>query len=242
MATPISADRPANSSSGGAHTAPPRRVVERSGCSPLPGSSGIGGPNFPPWSRRGGNSDDGVRDRCRDAVMNDHQRVAPPHHADERSTLTAMLRFQRDTLAMTCAGLTPEQLKDRAIAPSGLSLLGLVRHAAEVERGWFRNVMDGEASRSPWTPAGSADWADFDFDFDVDVDDADVEEAFAVWRDEGARARAVVDAAESLDVLGGHDGETYSLRYVLAHMIEEYARHNGHADLLRERIDGATGE
>ncbi|MFG2872375.1 DinB family protein [Streptomyces sp. NPDC048338] len=168
--------------------------------------------------------------------MNDHQRVAPPTHADERSTLTAMLQFQRDTLAMKCAGLTPEQLKDRAIAPSGLSLLGLVRHAAEIERGWFRDVLGGESSRSLWTPVGSTDWADFD------VDDADVEEAFAVWRDECARARAVVDAAESLDVLGGHDGETYSLRYVLAHMIEEYARHNGHADLLRERIDGETGE
>ncbi|WP_370409624.1 DinB family protein [Streptomyces fradiae] len=168
-------------------------------------------------------------------MTRDH-RIPTPRTADERATLTAMLQFQRDTLAMKCEGLTPEQLRTRAIAPSGLSLLGLVRHAAEVERGWFRNVMGGEHSRSPWTPPGATDWADFD------VDDADVDEAFAVWRAECARARHFVDAAPSLDVTGSLGDETYSLRYVLAHMIEEYARHNGHADLLRERIDGRTGE
>ncbi|MGW7306286.1 DinB family protein [Streptomyces sp. NPDC054835] len=163
-------------------------------------------------------------------------RTQPPTSADERSTLTTMLDFQRDTLAMKCEGLTAEQLRDRAVGPSALSLLGLVRHAAEVERGWFRNVINGESSRSPWTPAGSTDWADFD------VDDADVDEAFAVWREECRRARAIVDAADSLDVTGHIDEEAFSLRYVLVHMIEEYARHNGHADLLRERIDGVTGE
>ncbi|MEV8624660.1 DinB family protein [Streptomyces sp. NPDC051079] len=163
-------------------------------------------------------------------------RTQPPTSADERSTLTTMLDFQRDTLAMKCEGLTAEQLRDRAVGPSALSLLGLVRHAAEVERGWFRNVINGESSHSPWTPAGSTDWADFD------VDDADVDEAFAVWREECRRARAIVDAADSLDVTGHIDEEAFSLRYVLVHMIEEYARHNGHADLLRERIDGVTGE
>ncbi|MEU6977295.1 DinB family protein [Streptomyces sp. NPDC046371] len=163
-------------------------------------------------------------------------RTQPPTSADERSTLTTMLDFQRDTLAMKCEGLTAEQLRDRAVGPSALSLLGLVRHAAEVERGWFRNVINGESSRSPWTPAGSTDRADFD------VDDADVDEAFAVWREECRRARAIVDAADSLDVTGHIDEEAFSLRYVLVHMIEEYARHNGHADLLRERIDGVTGE
>ncbi|MEU6931903.1 DinB family protein [Streptomyces sp. NPDC046374] len=167
------------------------------------------------------------------------RRIQPPCTADERTTLTAMLDFQRDTLAMKCEGLTPEQLKERAVRPSGLSLLGLVRHAAEVERGWFRNVINGESSRSPWTPAGSTDWADFDID---DAADADVDEAFAVWREECRRARAIVEAADSLDVTGHIDEEAFSLRYVLAHMIEEYARHNGHADLLRERIDGVTGE
>ncbi|MFF8278426.1 DinB family protein [Streptomyces lateritius] len=171
--------------------------------------------------------------------MNEDHRIQPPRTADERTTLTAMLQFQRDTLAMKCAGLTPEELKERAVAPSGLSLVGLVRHAAEVERGWFRNVINGEKSRSPWTPPGSADWADFDVD---DLDPTGVEEAFTIWREECARARAVVDAADSLDVRGHIGEEVYSLRYVLAHMIEEYARHNGHADLLRERLDGRTGE
>ncbi|MFD7977364.1 DinB family protein [Streptomyces sp. NPDC059071] len=168
--------------------------------------------------------------------MSQDHRIPTPHTADERTTLTAMLQFQRDTLAMKCAGLTAEQLRTRATAPSGLSLLGLVRHAAEVERGWFRNIVNGERTRSRWTPPGSTDWADFD------VDDADVDEAFAVWHEECARAREIVAAAPSLDVTGSHGDETYSLRYVLAHMIEEYARHNGHADLLRERIDGTTGE
>ncbi|MFD3943234.1 DinB family protein [Streptomyces sp. NPDC058579] len=171
--------------------------------------------------------------------MNEDHRVQPPRTADERATLTAMLQFQRETLELKCAGLTPEQLKERAAPPSGLSLVGLVRHAAEVERGWFRNVINGENSRSPWTPAGSTDWADFDVD---DLDEAGVAEAFTVWRQECARARAVVDAAGSLDVCGHLGDEAYSLRYVLAHMIEEYARHNGHADLLRERLDGVTGE
>ncbi|MER5735290.1 MULTISPECIES: DinB family protein [unclassified Streptomyces] len=169
-------------------------------------------------------------------IQEDRRTPVPTTGADERATLTAMLQFQRDTLMLKCAGLTPDQLKERAVAPSALSLLGLVRHTAEVERGWFRNVLAGEDSRSPWTPPGSTEWADFD------VEHADAEADFEVWRAECARSRAIVDAAESLDETGSRDGETYSVRYVLAHMIEEYARHNGHADLLRERIDGATGE
>ncbi|WP_030314801.1 DinB family protein [Streptomyces flavochromogenes] len=168
-------------------------------------------------------------------TIQDH-RTSVPYTGDERAVLTAMLDFQRDTLALKCEGLTPEQLRTRAVDPSGLSLLGLVRHAAEVERGWFRNTINGERSRSRWTPPGSTDWADFD------VEEADVDEAFTVWREECARARAIVAAADSLDVTGTHEEETYSVRYVLAHMIEEYARHNGHADLLRERLDGTTGE
>ncbi|MFF8412747.1 DinB family protein [Streptomyces omiyaensis] len=169
-------------------------------------------------------------------IQEDRRTPVPYAAADERATLTAMLQFQRDTLALKCSGLTPEQLKERAVPPSALSLLGLVRHAAEVERGWFRNVLAGERSQSHWTPPGSTEWADFD------VEHADAEADFAVWRAECARSRATVDAAESLDATGGLGDDTYSVRYVLAHMIEEYARHNGHADLLRERIDGSTGE
>ncbi|MBW5426241.1 DUF664 domain-containing protein, partial [Streptomyces sp. BG9H] len=155
---------------------------------------------------------------------------------DERASLTAFLQYQRETLAMKCAGLTVGQLKERAVPPSDMSLLGLVRHLAEVERSWFRNVLNGEALKANWRGRLPGEPADFD------VADADPDEAFGVWHAECARSRAVVDALDSLDATGEHDGETYSLRYVLTHMIEEYARHNGHADLLRERIDGVTGE
>ncbi len=119
--------------------------------------------------------------------------------------------------------------------PSALSLLGLVRHLAVIERAWFRNVMNGEDSetfRSP-TPDGRDDF---------DVDEADADQAFTGWSDECARSRAIVAAAASLDVTGRHRDEVFSLRYVLTHMIEEYARHNGQADLLRECLDGTTGE
>jgi uncharacterized damage-inducible protein DinB len=163
------------------------------------------------------------------------KRTEPSLLADERTTLTGFLQYQRETLAMKCAGLTAEQLRERAVAPSGLSLLGLVRHMAEIERSWFRNVMNGEPVLARWDPK-SGEYADFE------VDDADPGEAFDAWHDECERSRAIVAAAESLDATGQYHEEVFSLRYVLVHMIEEYARHNGHADLLRERIDGVTGE
>ncbi|MFF1377049.1 DinB family protein [Streptomyces sp. NPDC058308] len=164
-------------------------------------------------------------------------RTEPPHAAaGERASLTAFLQYQRDTLAMKCAGLSAEQLKERAVAPSDMSLLGLVRHLAEVERSWFRNVLNRESARAHWQGRVPGEHADFD------VADADPDEAFEVWQAECARSRAIVDALDSLDSSVDFRGDTYSLRYVLTHMIEEYARHNGHADLLRERIDGAVGE
>ncbi|MEV0121099.1 DinB family protein [Streptomyces sp. NPDC050703] len=164
-------------------------------------------------------------------------RVEPPHaDAGERASLAAFLEYQRETLAMKCAGLSAGQLKERAVPPSDMSLLGLVRHLAEVERSWFRNVLGQEAVRANWKGRVPGEHADFD------VDDADADEAFTVWRAECARSRALVDGLDSLDFTVEFRGDAYSLRYVLTHMIEEYARHNGHADLLRERIDGATGE
>ncbi|MFJ3789788.1 DinB family protein [Kitasatospora sp. NPDC090091] len=167
--------------------------------------------------------------------MSDFPRTRTEQTADERATLASFLDFQRDTLAMKCAGLTTEQLRARVLAPSDLSLLGLVRHLAEVERGWFRNTFNNEALPGFWKhPDGS--FAEFD------VDTADPEEAFAVWRGECDHARELVAAADSLDVLGHHGEEAFSLRWILTHMIEEYARHNGHADLLREHLDGETGE
>ncbi|GAA3000765.1 DinB family protein [Kitasatospora sp. NPDC006786] len=167
--------------------------------------------------------------------MTDDQRTQTPRTADERATLAGFLDYQRDTLAMKCAGLTAEQLRARVLEPSGLSLLGLVRHLAEVERGWFRNVLNDEGLPGFWKhPDGS--FAEFD------ADTADPDEAFAIWRRECDRARELVSAAESLDVLGHYGDEVFSLRWILTHMIEEYARHNGHADLLREHLDGTTGE
>ncbi|KNE82321.1 MULTISPECIES: DinB family protein [Streptomyces] len=167
--------------------------------------------------------------------MTDDQRTGPPPVDDERATLNGYVQYQRDTLAMKCAGLTAQQLRERAVPPSPISLLGLVRHMADVERGWFRNVVNGESVPRYWPREDGTDGA-------FDVDTADPAEAFRVWREACARSRAVVGAAESLDVTGRRRGEDFSLRYILAHMIEEYARHNGHADFLRERIDGAVGE
>ncbi|WP_324605079.1 DinB family protein [Streptomyces sp. NRRL S-87] len=162
-------------------------------------------------------------------------RVAPSVTAGDRESLTAFLDYQRATLAWKCSGLTPDQLRLKAVPTSGLSLLGLVRHAAEVERGWFANVVRGEGRGALW-PRVNGEFADFR------VEDADVEEAFAFWHAECDRSRAAAAAVPSLDDTVDFRGETYSLRYVVTHMIEEYARHNGHADLLREAIDGAVGE
>ncbi|MCY0939500.1 DinB family protein [Streptomyces sp. H34-S4] len=168
--------------------------------------------------------------------MIDEQRTRPVLMGDERATLTSVLQWQRDTLMMKCAGLSDEQLRRRAVAPSELSLLGLVRHLAEVERGWFLNVVGGEDVRGYFPKNEAGEWTAFH------VDDADVAGSFKIWEDTCARSRAIVDAAESLDVNGSYEDQGYSLHYVLAHMIEEYARHNGHADLLRQAIDGTTGE
>jgi hypothetical protein len=163
-------------------------------------------------------------------------RVDPPLEADERATLTAFLDFLRDTLALKCDGLTDDQLRERAVPPSSLSLLGLVRHMAEVERNWFRPVLGGEAMAGIFAP-GLDPEAAF-----RDVATADVAEGFRLWRAECDHARALVAAAPSFDVRGFRSRSYFSLRWVMTHMIEEYARHNGHADLLRERLDGSTGE
>jgi uncharacterized damage-inducible protein DinB len=163
------------------------------------------------------------------------ERVDPPFEADERATLTAFLDFQRDTLALKCTGLTDDQLRERAVPPSTLSLLGLVRHMAEVERNWFRPVLGGEEMAGIFAPG-----LDWEVSF-REVATADVAEAFRLWRAECDHARELVAAAPSFDVRGFRSRGYVSLRRVMTHMIEEYARHNGHADLLRERLDGSTG-
>ena len=163
-------------------------------------------------------------------------RIDPPYVADERAMLDAWLDYHRATLAWKCEGLDDAQLRQRAVPPSSLSLLGLVRHMADVERNWFRRVLGGEDVPGIY-------WSDDDPDGDFDnVDTADVQEAFATWRAECEHARRAAAAAPSLEATGLRRGEAVSLRWILVHMIEEYARHNGHADLLRERIDGTVGD
>ena len=164
-------------------------------------------------------------------------RVEPAYEGGETAMLTAWLDYERATLQIKCERLTDSQLRERAAPPSTLSLLGLVRHMSEVERSWFRRVLQGEDA--PPLYYSAPDDPDGDFDH---VDSADVGEAFATWRAECDVARANVAAAPDLEVTGLRRDERVSLRWILVHMIEEYARHNGHADLLRERIDGAVGE
>jgi uncharacterized damage-inducible protein DinB len=169
--------------------------------------------------------------------VTDDERVDPPHIADERTMLTTWLDWQRATLARKCAGLGADQLRERAVPPSSLSLLGLVRHMAEVERGWFRNGVARQDVGYRWVRPDDED-ADFN-----DVAGADVDEAFAAWGEEIEQARQIVAAAPSLDVTFTRPKRPeISLRWTLVHMIEEYARHNGHADLLRERLDGEVGD
>jgi len=165
-------------------------------------------------------------------------RPDPPLVGDERSILNGFLDYYRATVELKCEGLTPEQLADRAVPPSSLSLLGLVRHMGEVERGWFRSFA-GEPTQPCYY---STDDPDGDFD-NADGDPGQVAEGFAFWRGEIEHAREIVAAAD-LDATftRARDGSTFSLRWILVHMIEEYARHAGHADFLRERIDGATGD
>ncbi len=155
--------------------------------------------------------------------------------ADERSTLLDYLRRYRLTLEMKCADLDAEQMARRSVPPSTMSLLGLVRHMAEVERYWFRRVMARQD-----VPKLYCSDVDRDGDWNGAVaDPAVVDEAWRAWRAEVAFAEQFV--ADSAD-LGALGATGVPLRDVLVHMIEEYARHCGHADLLRERIDGRVGQ
>jgi uncharacterized damage-inducible protein DinB len=166
------------------------------------------------------------------------QRTDPPRVADERTSLDAWLDFHRATLLWKCDGLAPEQLAERSAPPSTMSLLGLVRHMAEVERGWFRQFLDGQD-----VPDLYCSEEDPDGEFD-NVDPARAEEDFAIFRAEVEAARAVTARYTDLGHLthSKHRDVDIDLRWIYVHMIEEYARHNGHADLIRERIDGAIGD
>ena len=158
---------------------------------------------------------------------------------DERSVLVDYLRRYRLTLQLKCADLDAQQLARRSVPPSTMSLLGLVRHMAEVERGWFRRVMAGQDVAKLYCTAESPD-EDWD---GARADEAVVSEAWQAWRDEVSFAEQYVADTPDLATPGRtRDGRTPPLRDVLVHMIEEYARHCGHADLLRECIDGRVGQ
>ncbi|MEV1081436.1 DinB family protein [Streptomyces sp. NPDC050211] len=167
------------------------------------------------------------------------ERREPATTADERTMLEGWLDYHRETLAWKCEGLTDAQLRSASVEPSTLSLMGLVRHMAEVERGWFRKVLMDE-------DAGPIYYSDEDPDGDFHVTEEESwEEAHATWRAEIDIARRNAAGFDLDDLSKGRSrrtGEQFNLRWLYTHMIEEYARHNGHADLIRERIDGTTGD
>ncbi|MEU0086532.1 DinB family protein [Streptomyces sp. NPDC006274] len=165
------------------------------------------------------------------------ERIGPPLTGGERETLRAFLDYHRATLALKCEGLGDDDLRRRSMPPSTLTLLGLVRHMAEVERTWFRMVINGEDLPLVWSD-------ERDYQAAYDASGAGRAEAFEAWEREVDHARRIEQTAESLEVTGVRPhsgGERVSLRLVMLHLIHEYARHNGHADFLREGIDGTTG-
>jgi uncharacterized damage-inducible protein DinB len=170
-------------------------------------------------------------------MTNDRSR--PGLQSGERDMLNGWLEHHRAILLWKCEGLTDEQLRRRSVPPSSMSLLGLIRHMTDVERGWFRAVFLGEDAPDLYETPDDPDGA-----FN-DVDEADTAAAFSAFDAECEASRQAAAAAADLDVLSKYrseqTGEQFSLRWILTHMIEEYARHNGHADLLRETVDGTTG-
>jgi uncharacterized damage-inducible protein DinB len=157
----------------------------------------------------------------------------------EKDTLRDYLRVYRLTLEMKCSGLDAGQLAQRSVPPSTMSLLGLVRHLAAVEHHWFQRVLQGQDVPRLYRPDG-----DRDHDFNAATPEPSVvEEAWATWRREAAAADEWLAGDVSMDAaVTLTDGSTSSVRDIIVHMVEEYARHAGHADLLRECIDGRTGQ
>jgi hypothetical protein len=164
-------------------------------------------------------------------------RGEPPTSGNEREMLVGWLDFHRETLAMKCQGLTPEQLTRRSVPPSTLSLAGLLRHLAEIERTYFQRVFAGRELRTiPFEEDPFREDPAADYSSAVDNDGA---VAFDAWREAVRRAREVIGGTASLDDEGTSG---LPMRFWLVKTLNEYARHNGHADLLRETIDGTVGE
>jgi uncharacterized damage-inducible protein DinB len=187
-------------------------------------------------------------DRCLDflpmTVVDEQGRQEPPVAGDETATLLGFLDFQRATLAWKCRGLDEAGLS-ATLGTSSMTLGGMLKHLALVEELWCSRSLHGRDYRPPWD---TVDWtADQDWEWHSAAADPP-ERLFALWEDAVARSRSLVAEALAdggLDRLAKRtwpDGRTPSLRWILVHLIEEYARHNGHADLIRESVDGATGE
>jgi uncharacterized damage-inducible protein DinB len=179
-----------------------------------------------------------------DVIVDEQGRPEPPLAADEPAMLLGFLDYQRATLAWKCTGLDASGLQ-ATVGVSSMTLGGLLKHLAYVEADWFSRWLHGHDRQPPWD---TVDWAsDRDWDWSSAAEDSP-EQLLALWQDAVARSRALVAealGASGLDGLARRtwlDGRAPSLRWILLHMIEEYARHNGHADLLRESVDGVTGE
>jgi len=168
--------------------------------------------------------------------MQVEQRAPEPRDGNERAVLLGWLAFHRDALAAKCAGLDADQLTERSAAPSKLSLLGLVRHLTEMERAYGTWAL-GPKTDLEWV------WGEYTDDgpeWDMDADASMLDESMAAWQSEKQRVDERLAQNPNLDAVGAGNG--YSVRWNVQKLVGEYARHNGHADLLRERIDGSTGE
>jgi uncharacterized damage-inducible protein DinB len=171
-------------------------------------------------------------------------RVVPAFAADEASTLVGFLNYQRDTLRWKCSGLDAEQLS-MSTPPTTLTLGGLLKHLAVVEAGWLNLTFAGGIERPSWFEQIDPD----DLDWSMTTANGVAPEQLIAWFDESiavsdrviANTLAGPDGLSAVSV-GDEDGEHVSLRWILCHLIEEYARHNGHADLLRQAVDGLVGE
>jgi len=176
--------------------------------------------------------------------LDEHGRPEPSLAADETATLLGFLDFQRATLEWKCSGLDESGL-NATVGKSTMTLGGILKHLALVEDSWFSRSLHGQDRQPPWD---SVDWnADADWDWHSAANDTP-EQLRTLWKDAVDRSRSLVTESlgngglEQLAQRTWPDGRAPSLRWILVHMIEEYARHNGHADLLRESIDGETGE
>src|SRR5215212_607216 len=173
------------------------------------------------------------------------RRVDPPLHGDEVTTLRSFLDYHRETIRLKCQGLTQQQLAQQ-LPPSDMTLGGMMKHLAVVESGWFEETFAGGSLMPPFD---TVDWdADRDWEWHTARDDTP-EELLALFDEAVRRADAVVETAVARGGLeqesarrSSRQDSTFTLRWIVVHMIEEYARHNGHADLIRESIDGQTGE